>query len=312
MNRETVLVLGGTGHYGHQIVESLARKDAAVRVMTRNAQRARAVLPASVELVEGDLESPEDVRRALEGVGRMVVAISAFTPRQIRRMKEIEQDAVISALDAAQSAGVRRVVYISVFDVKEDVATKHRIAQGDIKLAVERHLARSDFNWTVIGAPPSMDIFFAMTRGGRMTVPGGGPPAFPTISPVDLGEVVAQAVLRDDLSGRRIRAAGPENASFPEAAAAISRAWGYPIRFIAIPLALPTIGYYVTGVLAPLSDRLFYVHTLLGFVRLLNDFPAEVAQQAVEDHKELVRLFDYAPTTIEMEARRRSLTSERP
>jgi uncharacterized protein YbjT (DUF2867 family) len=305
MDRETVLVLGGTGHYGRHIVESIAHKDVAVRVMTRNAQHARTVLPASVELVEGDIESPEDIQRALAEVTRMVVAISAFTPRQIRRVKEIEQDAVIAALDAARATGVERVVYISVFDVKEDVAAKHRIAQGDIKLAVERHLAQSDFNWTVIGAPPSMDIFFAMTRGGQMTVPGGGPPAFPTISPVDLGEVAAQAVLRDDLSGRRIRAAGPETVSFPEAAAAISRAWGRPIKFMAIPLVLPTIGYYVTGVLAPLSDRLFYVHTLLGFVRLLNDFPVEVARQAVEDHKELVRVFEFTPTTIEMEARRR-------
>lgn len=305
MNRDTILVLGGTGHYGRHIVESLARMDMAVRVMTRSAQRARTVLPASVDLVEGDIESPEDMQRALAGVTRMVVAISAFTPRQIRRVKEIEQDAVIAALDAARASGVERVVYISVFDVKEDVAAKHRVEQAEIKLAVERYLAQSGFNWTVIGAPPSMDIFFAMTRDGRMTVPGGGPPAFPTISSADLGEVVAQAVLRDDLSGRRIRAAGPETVSFPEAAAAIARAWERPIKFTAIPLALPTVAYHLTALMVSFSDRMLYVHTLLGFVRLLNDFPADVARQAVEDSKALARIFKYTPTTIEMEARRR-------
>ncbi len=35
-----------------------------------------------------------------------------------------------------------------------------------------------------------------------MMVPGGGPEGLPTVSAVDVGEIAAQALLRDDLSGR--------------------------------------------------------------------------------------------------------------
>ena len=113
-----VLVLGGTGHYGRHIVRSLAAKGVPVRVLTRNVARASGVLPETVELTEGDLESPDAVARALQGIDRVVVAVSAFTRDQIRRMVAVERDAVIAALDQAEAAGVRRVVYVSVFDVQ--------------------------------------------------------------------------------------------------------------------------------------------------------------------------------------------------
>ena len=47
--RNTVLVLGGTGHYGQRIVRSLAAKGVPVRVLTRSATRAHGILPETVE-----------------------------------------------------------------------------------------------------------------------------------------------------------------------------------------------------------------------------------------------------------------------
>ena len=43
-------------------------------------------------------------------------------------------------------------------------------------------------------AAPSMEIFFAMLRGDTLVVPGGGPPALPTVAASDLGEIAAQAM----------------------------------------------------------------------------------------------------------------------
>jgi hypothetical protein len=122
---------------------------------------------------------------------------------------------------------------------------------------------------------------------------------------VDLGEIVAQAVLRDDLGGRRIRLAGPNLLSFPEAAERLSVLYGTTIRFTAVPLVLLKLAWYATWPLARLSDTLYYVHQMLGYVQLLNAFPQDLALASVEDHRDLIRTFDYTPTTLEMEARRR-------
>ncbi|HEY3317530.1 MAG TPA: NAD(P)H-binding protein [Coriobacteriia bacterium] len=300
-----VLVLGGSGHYGRHIVGSLAAKGVPVRVLTRNAARADIGLPGNVELTEGSLASGEDVVAALRDIDRVVVAVSAFARSQIREMAAIERDAVIAALDAARSSGIRRIVYVSVFDVRPEIPDRLHLDSARIKQDVEAYLESSDLDWTVLGAPPSMEIFFAMIRGDRMVVPGGGPKAFPTISPVDLGEIAAQSVLRDDLEKRRIRLAGPDLLSFPEAAERLSAVYGKTIRFTAIPLVLPRIAWYATWPLARLSRSLDYAHTILGFAQLLNAFPQDLALASVDDHAELIRTFDYAPITLEMEAKRR-------
>ena len=151
-------------------------------------------------------------------------------------MRAIEQDGVIAVLERMQKTQVSRVVYVSVFDIRQDAAPKIKLESAGIKQAVEEHLAQSRLNWTVLGAPPSMELFFAMIRGNVMIVPGGGPKALVSVSPVDLGEIAAQAVLRDDLSGKRFRVAGPEALSFPEAARRLSAVYGHEIRFRKIPI----------------------------------------------------------------------------
>jgi uncharacterized protein YbjT (DUF2867 family) len=144
-----------------------------------------------------------------------------------------------------------------------------------------------------------MEIFFAMIRGDTMTVPGGGPPALPTVSPADVGEIAAQAVLRDDLRGQRIRMTGPEALSFPEAAKRISTATGKDIKFRRIPLLPLKIVSLITWPINP------YLRHLLASARLMNNFPQDVAAQVPQDHQWLVNTFSYTPTTLEMEARKR-------
>jgi uncharacterized protein YbjT (DUF2867 family) len=304
-SQKTILVLGGTGHYGRHAVFSLKQKGVQVRVLTRDPIKARMILGDQVEIIGGDITSTDSLAAAVHGVDGMIVSISAFSPRQIRRLKEIEQDAVLSAFEEARQAGVKRVVYISVFEVYQDTATRFRLPISNVKAAVEQSLARFDFNWTILGAPPSMEIFFAMIRGNAMMVPGGGPSGLPSVSPVDAGEIAAQAVLRDDLAGRRFKMVGPEAISFPDAARRISRVWGRSITFRKIPLIFPLIAYYLTSPLTPFSNRLYFVHTMLGFVRLLNQFPQTQVAEVPKLHRELLSIFDYTPTTLEMEAARR-------
>ena len=108
-----------------------------------------------------------------------MISIPAFSRKTIRKMEEIERDSVLSVLDEANKAGIRRIVFISVYDFNEELINELNIPQARIKQDVENYLKNSSFNWTVLGAPPSMGIFFSMIRKKTMTVPGGGPPLLP-------------------------------------------------------------------------------------------------------------------------------------
>ena len=61
-----VLVIGGTGNVGRQVLSQLAGTGRQVRALTRNAESAR--VPPEVELVRGDLTVPESVEESLHGI----------------------------------------------------------------------------------------------------------------------------------------------------------------------------------------------------------------------------------------------------
>jgi len=127
-------------------------------MLTRNAANARQVLGDVAEIVEGDITSRKSVVEALEGAQAVLISVSAFTPRLIRKLQLIERDSVLIVLEEARKAGVYRVVYISVYDIREDLIPKLHSDIARIKLEIETALRESDFNWTVLGAPFHGDI----------------------------------------------------------------------------------------------------------------------------------------------------------
>jgi len=300
--QKSVVVLGGTGHYGRHIVNSLVKRQVPVLVVSRNVDKARRLLGDQIQYIEGDITDKMTVQKAVEGAGALVISISAMSPGQIRQTKAIERDAVLQVLETAQAAGVARVVYLSIFTYQAEVLDYINPSFRELtsyKMEVEQALAASQFNWTVLGAPPSMELFFAMLRGSKMTVPGGGPPALPTISPVDVGEIAAQAALRDDLHARRISMVGPEALSFPQAAERLSELSGKTIKYMVIPLLPINLISLLTLPLTP------YIRFLYGSICLMNRFPPELAAKTPALFQTLQDTFDYTATTLEMEAKQR-------
>jgi uncharacterized protein YbjT (DUF2867 family) len=295
-----VLVLGGTGHLGRFVVTSLLARGQAVRVLSRSPARARVLLGDEVEILEGDLCDPASVTPAMAGVERAVVTVSAMSPATFRRSRQIECDAVIAALEQGMAAKLRQVVLVSIFAIDLELAGRFGIDSASIKHDLEAWLARSGLRWTVLGQPPSMEVLFTFIRGGRtMAVPGGGPPRLPTIAPQDTGVIAADAVLRDDLHGLRIRLVPVPPLSFPEAAQRIGAVWGRRIRFVAPPLFIPLFLRWLLTPLAAVNDTIGFVHCILGFLRLLNAFPSDGLDR---DRARLAELFDHRFTTLEDEA----------
>jgi uncharacterized protein YbjT (DUF2867 family) len=59
-----ILVVGGTGHVGSEVVKELKKREADVRVLVRKADIRSS---PGVEMVVGDLLDPVSIENALEG-----------------------------------------------------------------------------------------------------------------------------------------------------------------------------------------------------------------------------------------------------
>ena len=295
-----IVVYGGTGYYGRKVVEKLVQKGQCVRVVSRNIHTARKILGEEVEIFQGDVTNREMIVESLRNVNTIIICLSAMSNKLIKKMKQIERDAVFAIMEEAKTANISRLIYMSGYEIRERLLSDLKIPEfGAIKVEVESRISQSGFNWTILGDAPSFEIFFAFIKNGMMTVPGGGYNAIPAISSEDVGEITAQAALRDDLNGKRIKLTGPEAFSFPEAARRITLISGRKIKHRSIPLAIINI---ISFLLTPFFPFTRYLYKSL---KLLNNFPRDLADRVPEEHKLLRELFIYEPVTLEMEIKRR-------
>lgn len=293
-----IAIFGGTGHYGQHAARALLARGETVRVLSRSAARAKETLGAEIEVSEGDICDPMVVAAALDGAKALVIAVAAMTSKLIRRRTEIERDAVLEVLRQAAAAGISRVVYLSVYDIDEDFLRENGIEEAAANhRVVEKALRDSDFNWTILGCAPSFEFFFMFVEKGA--APGGGTHDNPTMAPQDVGEIAAQATLRDDLGGRRFRMAGPEPMSFTEAALRVGKITGRTMPLRSIPLGLVRVVSFLSR---PFTPFVRFIYTGM----LLHDrFPTGLVDSIGEDHGILRDVFDFEPTPFDDAAKQR-------
>lgn len=294
--KDKIIVYGGTGYYGREVVRSLVRHGASVKVVSRNRTKAQELLGEDVEILQGDVTNRQTIVDSLQNVTAIIICLSAMSNKLIHQMKEIERDAVLAIMEEAKKQNIRRLIYMSGYEMRSQLLTDLNIPEfGEIKIEIESTIAASDFNWTILGDAPAYEIFFAFIRNGKMAVPGGGLNAIPSISAKDVGEITAQAALRNDLNGQRLKLTGPEAFTFPEAAIRISSVSGKKIKHLSIPLIIIN---FISLLLFPFTPFLRFLYKSL---KMLNNFPSDLARGVPEEHKKLRELFDYEPVSLDQE-----------
>ena len=77
--RMKILVTGGTGHVGSEVVKELQKRKADVRILIRKEETPA---PAGVQVMVGDLLDPVSVQKALHGVDKLYL-LNAVSPDEL-------------------------------------------------------------------------------------------------------------------------------------------------------------------------------------------------------------------------------------
>ncbi len=118
---ETVLVTGGTGFLGLHLVRALVQRHYSVRVLARNPEGLRGQTNLPLDIVQGDITSPEDVRRAVEGCDGVfhLAAKVTLSAKDADEIFAVNVGGTRNVMQAAMDAGVQRVVHVSMVGTLE-------------------------------------------------------------------------------------------------------------------------------------------------------------------------------------------------
>ncbi len=140
-----ILVAGGTGHLGIELVPLLTARGIPVRVVTRDPDRARQRLGETPQLAKGDARNPQTLEEALKGVDAVVSAMTGFGPGA-PGPKAVDYEGNLNLIRAAEAAGVRRFVLVSIHGATAD----HAMELWRMKYRAEEALRASRLDWVIV------------------------------------------------------------------------------------------------------------------------------------------------------------------
>jgi uncharacterized protein YbjT (DUF2867 family) len=148
---DTVLVTGGTGHLGRDLVTQLQQRNHRVRVLARTPGR-----DPAVEWVRGDLATGEGIAAAVAGAHTIVHAATLSPAAQRGRFRpgdffrsppEVDVQGTRRLLAEATQAGASHVLYVSVVGVQAS-----RVPYSRVKAAAEDLVRQAELPWSIVPA----------------------------------------------------------------------------------------------------------------------------------------------------------------
>jgi len=215
-----ILVTGGTGMVGGDIVRLLSQQGVAARALVRNPQKAPK-LPG-ITWVTGDLSKPETLPAALDGADTLFLVSS------------IGEDTVAlqhNGIVAARDAGIKHIVKLSAFGASDH--SKAPICLWHYQ--IEQEMKESGMDWTILRPHHFMQNLLTQTQyivNDGVVYSASGDGKIPYIDARDIAAVAVVTLTQPGHRGKTYVITGSEALSYREATEIISKTIGKPLRFI--------------------------------------------------------------------------------
>lgn len=189
-----IVVFGGTGKVGRQIVDQLRSDRHAVRVVTRTPSSAK--FARDVEVVAGDLHDRHSLVRAVTGARAIVCTVQGGNGKGASGPKGIEGKGVPALVDVARDAAVQHFVYLSTASARADSPVEF----FRLKFEAERTLRGSGVPFSILRPTHLMDTWVEMlaaeiAKKGKAMVLGSGANPVSWVAGSDVARVAAALAL---------------------------------------------------------------------------------------------------------------------
>jgi len=140
----TLLVVGGTGTLGRQIVRQALDNGFQVRCIVRNKRAAKFLQEWGAELVYGDLTIPETLPLSFQGV-TAIIDTSTTRPKDDTKMIEIDWYSKLILIEMAKRINIKRFIFFSILNASQYPS----ITLMQLKANIEKVLKNSGVPYTI-------------------------------------------------------------------------------------------------------------------------------------------------------------------
>jgi len=238
-----VLVTGGTGFLGGHLVHELLSRGHRIRCLVRSTTIPTSLQGLSMELAAGDVTQPATLAEACTDAEAIIHLAAIIQEKGLATFHRVNTGGTRNLVAAAQSAGVRRFVYISNLGVTGPDPGYPFLHS---KWLGEKTVRESDLYHTILR--PSVlfgteDRFVNMLADIIRRVPvvpiiGSGAAQFQLISAAEVAYCLATALEEHRFIGQTVELGGPEHMSYEDIIDLIIRTLGTNRLKLHIPVPL--------------------------------------------------------------------------
>jgi uncharacterized protein YbjT (DUF2867 family) len=216
------LITGATGNNGREIVKQLVDIGQSVRILVRNPEKARDLQKLGVEIAMGDLDNPESIDRALQGVEKALL-LPANSLQQVQQERNF--------IDAAKRAEIKHIVKFSAEGADRNSPLHILNWHGQS----EQYLEQSGINFTHLRPVFFMQnlLQFVTPTQNEIYLPFGDA----TVAMVDIRDIAAVAVkalMESKHEGKAYTITGAEALTMNQAVDRIAQVRGKPLQYVAV------------------------------------------------------------------------------
>jgi uncharacterized protein YbjT (DUF2867 family) len=239
-----VLVAGATGYLGQFVVQEFKARGYYVRALARSPEKLDHLRDSLDEIVEGEVTQPETLEHVCDDIDIVFSSIGITKQKDKLTFRDVDYLGNVNLLEAAQRAGVEKLIYVSVFNGPNLPHLAIVKAHEDF-VAV---LKASGMNYAVLrptGYFSDMTEFLQMAKKGRVYLIGDGSNR---VNPICGADLAMSCVDAAEGERQEIDLGGPETMTFREIADLAFRTLGKRSRITKVPVWIMKLATALTKV----------------------------------------------------------------
>jgi NADH dehydrogenase len=252
MRGDLIVVFGGSGFIGRQVVRALAKRGKRVRVPMRRPHLGLDLRimgdVGQIQLVQANVRNEASIKRALEGASGVVNLVGILAENGRQTFTDVQAEGAARIARTAASLGIERMVQLSAIGADPYSKSRYGRSKGLAEKSVCETLPQAVIlrPSIVFGADDSFFNRFAdMARLasmapliGALPLIGGGRTRFQPVFVGDVAEAVCAALDRSDARGRIFELGGPRIYTFKELLQYILRETARSCTLVPLPFFL--------------------------------------------------------------------------